>query len=781
MCTQTSPVCNTCRRLWVIPLALLFLCGIVRAQISDKISSVSVGSYRAGEPLTIRAEVVNPATIDRIEIAFRPFGTSTFKQSEMMMLGSTASASIAASDLTPPFLEYYLLLYLKDGKTTDHYPAENWDLHPLRVALVDSSGVLPIIIHTPERGEHLKSEDLLISFSLNEPDSTVDRHSTKILLDGVDIASHAVVSGNLYVIQPENASISPGPGSHTVNIELYDTRGRRAGSESWTFNIVTGQEPVTTMIAADHWTHNASVQFESRNETIDAATTPYNRGTLSASSSYGQYRFNGSLYVTNEERSTRQPQDRFFIGAEAPWLKLGLGDNFPVFPELIMSGRRVRGVSGDLTLGFFNLNVAKGEIVRGIDDPDDKTFSRNLLAIRPSFGSEDKSHVGFTYLKSTDDINSIHNGIKPEENLVLGSDLLITLDNHRMEITAQGAFSATNRDISKGTFSDADIDSIFKAPNYNSSDRDDIRRVRDILSNVITVNENLVPLSFRNLSTFAYESGVSFNYFNNNLRFLYLRHGNDYESFGQSFLQKDVAGYTLSDRQALIGNQVFLSGGLEQLRDNTAETKAATTTYTTSNAAVSYYPRKELPNFTLAYLHADNGNGINNHPPQHFDTLYAVDENTDRVLVQTGYGFTYGPRHNASMSVSTSTRDDRSPRNLDSKSTMFTLSDMMTFHIPLQTTVSVTSNANDLATGPAGTMSIRYTTWYANAQYRALGDRMRFSGTLSPTFGDVQRTLIDMGAQYFFRNNISAQTQLSLYLNKNGTDTIWSFILRIDV
>src|SRR5205809_545521 len=90
--------------LWMVPCALL-------AQVSDKISRVTVGRYQQGQPLSIQAELADVAAIDHIEMAYRPFGQTEYKQVEMALTGNVASASIPPGQLAAPFLEYYLSLY----------------------------------------------------------------------------------------------------------------------------------------------------------------------------------------------------------------------------------------------------------------------------------------------------------------------------------------------------------------------------------------------------------------------------------------------------------------------------------------------------------------------------------------------------------------------------------------------------------------------------------------------------------------------------------------------
>ncbi len=790
-------------------LHFIFLAGVF-SQISDIVSRVNVSQFKPGEPLSIQAELINPASIERIELAYRSFGQSTFKQSEMSITGNAASLLVPFAELTPPFLEYYLLIQKRGGAAVETYPAENAQAHPLKVDLqVPTEPNESVIVLSPEQNERISPEDLYISFSLLRADSTVDRSNIKTSLDGADISASAVVSGDLVVVRP---SVPPTAGKHTIRVELFDTQGKSVQSVMWDFTAVPPGGTIEP-IAQSMWLYNYSLQAETRNENIQNVTTPYNRMTLSAGARYNQYRFFGNLYATNEEKDMRQPQNRFFIGAESKWLKIGYGDSYPVFTDLVMSGRRVRGLTANLNLGTFHVDVAKGDINRriesdtmktfpvdslaaeqqrdssgafGIYDPAANTwakfsygsFNRDILIVRPSFGNRDGSHFGLTYLKSTDDMNSIRFGTRPKENLLVGSDLLLLFDNRKIEIAGQVAMSATNNDITGGTFSDSDIDSLYK--NDTESRRNNIKQIRDIVGKFITVNQNLIPLNTSNLPTLAYETGLTLNYFDNYLKFTYLRHGNNFESFGQSFVRTDVAGFNIADRLRLANGQVILGGGFERLHDNTASTKAATTTFTTGNFSVGYFPRTDVPNITVAYLLASSLND------RARDSVYGVDDKTNRFFVQLGKEFMLGARHNATLGVSTSTRDDNTPRNLGTKNTSVSFNNVSTFSIPLQTIVSLITVSNSLklpsAPGTVKDTSINYTTLYLNAQWRLIDEKLRLSGSLSPTFGDIQRTLIDARAQYYFIRNVSLASQFNLYLNKiTNNDILWSIILRADM
>jgi len=786
-------------------IALFFFSGNGTAQVSDNISRVEVQSFRAGEPLTINAELVNASSLNRVEIAYRSFGQSNFTRSEMSITGNTSTVSIPASHLSPPFLEYYFVFYSENSSVPETYPKENPETNPFRVDLQEGPAERKDIIWlSPEPNEHVHSNDLMISFLVHNLDTLYDRSATKIYLDGVNVSKDAVVTENLYVIRPENLSITLTGSRHTIRIELLGRTGETFQSYSRDFSVF-GTEVANVPETPSRWLYNSSIQLETRNENIADHITPYNRASLITGASYDQFRINGRLSLTNEEKENRQPQHRYFIGGESPWLKIGYGDSYPVYSDLIMSGKRVRGFIGNLSLGPFHLDVTKGDITRNIESdtiktfPSDSltieqqrdqfsayglydagtqqwakfrygTFKRDITVVRPNFTKE-QSRIGFTYLKSSDDAGSIRYGIKPQENLLIGTDLLLAFDDRNVEITAQAAFSATNKDISSGSFSDADIDSIYEDPTYSQSDRNKIRRIRNFFSRFITVNEHLVPLSMKNLSTLAYEGGVVLNYFNNNFRFTYLRRGSNFESFGQPFLRTDIAGFNIADRLRLFENQLLISGGFERLRDNTAEIKPATTINMTANASMTYSPRTAFPQTTVAYLLASNDNDKN------LTDSIAVNDKTHRVVVQIGKDFTAGARHRATLSVSTSTRDDQTWRHLDTRNTTVSLGAVTTFNIPLQTTIQLTTSSNKFSS-----TTTTYTIVYTNLQYRLIEDKLRLSSSFSPTFGDIERTLIDAGVQYYFLKNLSVQSQISLYFNKNAPNTTtWSFILRADV
>ncbi|HLF15211.1 MAG TPA: hypothetical protein VI932_10025 [Bacteroidota bacterium] len=805
-------------------LALLILPALFTvpapAQFSDQVLRVEVGEYAPGRPLLLTIEFTNLNGIRAVNAAYRLFGSGTWTMREMQIIGNSALYGIPADELRPAVLEYWFSFSRTDGGADSTYPSMNPETQPLTTDLgpaVPESRALVVL--SPDPGEHLNRDDVLISFSLARPDSSVDAGRTQIFLDGDDLSKHMVASDGLFVLRPDNAGAAPDGGSHTIRVIFYDTSGAVVSEKSWDFFVrgprldaPAGYAGYAGYDKAHEWTGRGNLRLETRNETVSNLVTPYNRATLDARATDGRFEFTGHLHLTSEEKDTRQPQHRFFLGAESPWVKLGYGDTYPVMPDMIISGKRVRGFSGALSAGFFDFEVVAGDIIRNVQGdtvrtfPMDSlaalqaadstaaygpydtsavpdiwakfshgTFDRSLLILRPSF-KFGNSVFGITALHSKDDVASVTYAGAPEENAVAGADLTLSFDRKNIELKGQAGFSLYNGNIRGGTISDAEIDSIFSDSTYESFSRDDLRDARDIFSRFITVNENLVPLGKKNLSTLSWEGTIAVNYQPNNFIFTFLRHGASYRSFGQPFYRRDVEGFSVNDRVRLANNRFQLTAGIERLEDNTAGTKAATTTYTTVSGGASWLSRTDVPNITVGVLSMTNAN------PLAPSSLYSVDDNTLRFMAQLSRQVVLGARHFASVGFSASRRDDNSGRNLDSRNTSVSLSVVTDYDSPLRTTASAMFFSTKIDMSGAPVQDLAYTILFFGGEYRLMENRLVLKAAASPTLGDIKRTLLDAGARYHFTKTLSLEGKLDLYVNDAAdTDVIWSMVLRADV
>ena len=783
----------------------------LQAQISFGVASVSTSDPVPGQPLVIQAELHEPATYERIYLRYRSFSSSEFATVEMDLIGSTAGTQIPGNLVTPPFVEYYMILIRKDGGVETNPPGETGDpfaappAGTLQTQVRDPQNHYGVVFLSPDRAGRLDADEVVIAATLLRADSTIVRSATRLWLDGIDVTEHAVFTGDLLVFVPENAGIVLSGGKHVAVVRLFDLAGVLVAQAVHEFRV---SGPGLAMVPAPEGpTITGSALAESRHENIAGGGTWYNRADVRLRGRMEDWSVVGNLFITSDEKSDRQPQNRYYGGIESSWLQLGYGDSYPVFPSLIMNGMRIRGFTGRVQAGPQIFMAVAGEVNRPIDGsllqsiPVDRlaveqqkdpaaayapidqatwgkfsygTFARDLLVFRTVTRLGYTGSIGISALKGKDGTGSILYGTQPQENLVVGLDFGGSFDSRRIEFSAQAAFSAYNADISSGTFTDAYIDSTFEE---NASD---VKAARDILEPFITVNDNLRPLSLDELATLAYEAGLGLKYFNNAISVKYIYRGSDYRSFGQTYIRTDVQGITAADRISMSDNQILLSLGYEHLQDNTTNFKAATTEFRNITAALSFYPRTPGPSITVGFARYASENGI---APSGSDSLLAIDDEDNRVYLQSSYNFQFQARHTASFNLSTSSRTDNSPRRMNVNNTTGSLRLVSRYDIPLETGIDVALSYNSFPSAPGGPLLRNdYTTLSVNGLYRLLENRLTLEARVSPTLGDVKRTVWDAAAHYAFTTNLSAQMRFSYFVNKGiPDDTIWRTTLRYDL
>ncbi len=774
------------------------------SQPSGRVSSVSVSEARENQPLTVSAELIQTSGLAKIILAYRSFGQSEYKQREMILSGASAKAIIPASDVVQPYIEYYLILEFENGKMETYPFGVPQQSNALQVSVTANNSIgadKGILILSPEEGGQIEKGQLFVSISLLKAPSNIDRAASKIFIDNADFSSHIIITEDLILLYPEQFSKSIGNGNHSLTIELYDSSSSLIYKRTTTFEVI---EPNTNFPLAEvnGVRYGVSVQYEARNESFDTVNTMYNRGLINFNASYNDWKINGQLYLTNEEHYYLQPQDRYSLSIESSWLQLNLGDTYPSYPSLIMNGKRVRGVSGSVTLGDFNLQTSYGQITRSIEgqiiqiyQPDNApvgpdvipymdslraeispgSYSRNIFAIRPSYGNGKNFQFGVSYLHSVDDKNSAQFAVDPQENVVLGSDLMLGFDDRNILFTAQAALSISNDDITTGTFSNSQIDSLFGPGKPLGGSAGDIKLLTRLLSRFITVNQFLKPIELNNLSTFASEAALDLNYFDNNFTVRYLYRGNDFQSFGQSYLQTDVQGFNFLDRVRFLENRLFVTMGFENLNDNLQKTKFSTTDYQTINFAATYYPQLNLPHFNIGYSRYYNYNDLSTSDPDSVKRSLAVNDITNRYSAQIGYDFNMVIKQHADVSFIYSKRNDNSIYNYNAENTSVILSVSSEWNNSLNTSLSASVNQSN-----TGYSVFNYTSVTAAGSYLLLSNQLEMSAFINPNFGSLKRIVFDAHLRYNLIKNLSFMLEMQYFKNFEmiPNDSMVSFVTR---
>jgi hypothetical protein len=804
----------------------------VYAQVSQYVIEVKVPAAKEKTPLSISVELTQNTQIRKVVLHYREFGKTEFKQTDMLLSGRTAVATVPAKAMTPPYIEYYIGMQLADNKQAT-FPSESPETNPIKIQVkeVDVKD-LEVRFLSPEPGETLAAEDLAIAVSLMFTSDAVDKKRTRIFLDGADVTGEALLSDDVLLYSPKNFDKPLNYGTHSIKIELRDTLGKEYYTKQENFSLSTAtvlEEQKSSL------QYNGNAQAEFRNEQIDVTTTTYIRGDLHVGSTYKDLAFSGDMHLTNEEKSNLQPQNRFLATLQAAdYAKIQVGDAYPQFPSLLVSGKRVRGITGSVTLGFFNIDVSYGKTDRAIEGtiirdtlytdsslaathPNEAislgglqyrlfnsgTFARDFLAIRPSFGSGENFQFGLTYLKAKDDYGSISYGTFPRENFVAGADLLLAFDNQKVRWASQAAISLENNDISTGSYTDDEIRD-FKGVNDPTKtpqqiedakkEADDLIKIAKIARSLITVNSGLSPLNpIKGMPSLAYESELSLNYFDNYLRGMLFRRGIAYTSYGNDFVQNDIAGINISDRVRLFDNKIMASASYETKSNNTQnDANVPTTTYNTLNTSVTAYPSVELPSFTVGYGMYTRKNPIDLAiDTTQLDSLNIADEKTDRFFIAANYDFHMVVRNSLTASVSIANKKDNTFYKRDQDNINFSTMISSFFSIPLQTTlgfiVSHTAAYSVLQDSTTRTylsttqkQTFDYQTISLGARYRMMNDRLNLLATVAPSFGDFKRLLLQAGAEYQVMENHYIVGQFD-YINNSDrpSDAIFSILYRL--
>ncbi len=778
-------------------LLTLFFALPSAAQINIYLKSVRPPVAEEKTLLPLSVEVQQSSELSRVVLFFRPFGQNEFRSQEMQIMRDSAVTEIPAEDVIAPFIEYYIVATTQSG-SSESLPFENPQVNPARIAVdpKPADAASEMIILSPEEGEQIREGETYISLSFVYADTTVDKAKTKIQLNGVDLSGSMVIYDDLLIIPPDAIPASAFSGSASLSIQTFDADGKELSSTRRAFTVLTAEQ---AEVIESAFQGNGNAQAETRSESIKGESKTYNRLDARGYGTYAKFlRANAQLTLTSEEKSENQPQNRYYLGLDARYAKLGLGDAYPKFPYTIMDGRRVRGFTFDLLLGGFNLNVANGELLRRTEfNGLPTTFKRDMLIVRPSFGKGEKFQWGLTYMKAADKFASGQiTSIKPQENVIFGTDLLVAFDDRRIEWTSQAAISLTNVDVSTGEFTKDSIDAAVNRGTFTPSEGSELKRYLPLVRLFVTPNENLINPSGG--TSLVYETGISFYYFGNFLKASYLFHGKDYTSASATSLRKDIKGFNIIDRLRLLDNRLFLTGSYERLSNNTASSEVTTTDYTTINTAVSYYPSRDYPNITVGYGVNTNINPLNSDTSGLISVdkqiaLRALDDRTNRYFLQTSYDFSYWGRHNVSLNIDISNKRDRTIKKQDiSTFNMILLGS--TVHDPkLESTVGLSFSTLEYpqvdTLGNRSQATLSYQTLSLSGRYKIYQDVLRLNATFAPTFGDLARTLFETSLQYSITQHQTAVLQVQFIANSSSAlttattsrnDSYISLLYRID-
>jgi hypothetical protein len=562
---------------------------------STKIMHTTIQVADEGKPIDFEMLLENPPTdVEEANLFYREKGEDVFDRIEMIDAGGKYVARIAGKEVNPNGLEYYMSVNLDDGQEITFPEVEPKSI-PIEIAVKpneDSPSSLETIILSPEKNETILKEDLLIAVSLFNGEGLLDLNSVILLLDGMDITSQANITVDLISYVPYQIR----SGEHIVELRMNDIEGNELPALRWNFYVIEEPTPVKLVNI------RGRIYGDSRYEKISDEKVWRNKLDIKFDGNYNWLNYAGRAFITSDEKSYLQPRDRYFLSLSNSWFRLNFGDTNPMFSDLVLRGRRVRGLSVNLRSKWSSLGFVFGQTNRKIEGSEDEygTYRRDLLGIRTSFGKHERFLFGLSLLKSKDAVNSIEYGIKPKDNIVIGSDIQTVLDERRIILKGEVAFSLYNDNIAGGAISKADLDTLGIELPIDPKDYEQY----------FVINPSMVPIDPTTMSSLAYVVRLKLNYFKNLLNFNYKSIGSEYNCLENSYLQNDIRGFSISDRVRFFNNQAYLMLGYENYNDNLSNDKTATTNSQIFSANISYYPLEDLPDVNLSFRRYLRNNGI---------------------------------------------------------------------------------------------------------------------------------------------------------------------------
>jgi len=529
-------------------------------------------------------------------------------------------------------------------------------------------------------------------------------------------------------------------------------------------------------------------------------------------------RFKTKIKLTTQENPLYQARNVYEFGLNlGEFIQLNFGDTNPRISQFTMAGKRIRGLEFDLSLGWFQLHFVKGEINRSIKgdktkaysytiDTDDEgnkflslsrqgyTFKQDVFAGRLAFGKGEHFQWGIHFLKARDDTLSINkkmvdgliyyedpsgiiseldygqvytinelgdqfqidwSGVNPKDNIVLGTDLGISLDQKRIVLEGEMAFSLTNNNIWGGAISKAELDTLIDDKADNKLASFDLERIPidpiDITDWFI-INSNIVPLSpldpnafgdsatisigeaIMSMPSLAYRGRAVINYFGNYFSIEYSQVGPEFLSLANPYLLNDKRELKISDKLRLLDNRLMVNLGYKHQDDDILTTIKNIETQNTFSLGLNILPGPGLPTANLTFRTIERDNGIKEitYLPDSTFTDNQKNTQSNQIMVNLNHRFHFLWSHNLSATVVLMDKKDnvkdrfyQNASYIDPGvvSNVVNISLNTRYNIPLKTIVNISTNSSEISISPGEKGSQTFFTGSLDGEYSYKNDR----------------------------------------------------------
>jgi len=710
----------------------------------------------------------------------------------------------------------------------------------LTAILWSQSGVL---IMSPNPGEEISSNDILIAVSFYRMNG-VNPGDIKLTLDGQDITSQAFIDSDIISCLVDNLD----PGEHQVTLVL----GGPVRPETWSFSVAM-KEPALEYSGrirsgssvdqiGDQSLNISQVMLNMKGTAYEWLKFRTNvKLTTQENLLYQPRNVYGFSFALQDFATLNlgdsNPRISYFTmngkrirGLDAN-LKIGW------FNAHLVQGEINRAVQGASEKAY--------EYTIDTDDEGTKylslgrsgyTFKQNVLSGRLALGRGEKFQWGLNFMKARDDTTSVTqvlddativyspdatgyvagldsgtvytirdlgsivqfqdganwSGAGPKDNIVLGTDLGIYLDNKRILLEGELAFSLTNNNIWGGPLTLAAMDTLIDDSLDNKISSFDLSGLPDPAdyTHILIINSNLTPLIPIDINAFGDSSTVSIddavlsmpslayrgravvNYFGNYLAMEYSQVGPEFNSLANPYLVTNKREFSFSDKLKLLQNRLMITAGYKHQDDDILTTVENVESQNTLSLGVNALPGPGLPTVNFTYRSIDRDNGIDE-IVQLTDTTFSDNRentHTDNLMLNVNHRFELLWSHSMNGTfVMVGKKDqfaDRDETFVDPgiSTRVFNITLSTRYRVPLKTTINMNTNSSELSIGPGERGKQDFLTGSLDAEYSFLDNKISARGGLNFAQGTG---LVDM-SWLGFKGGLRWKITRGLNLNGQG-------------
>lgn len=775
-------------------LLVVLLCGILSANVV--LTHTQPFEPKSDQPLFLNATVTQGLTeITNAWVYFRTNETQPFNQVQVTIPTAdnpVLSYTIPVLPETDKKIQYYFVVESQNSILYS-LPESQPDIYPFSVEISQANVDKNLILLSPIEDVQIE-EDLVFVVSLYNVSEYVDSTKVRAFCNGQEVTNQCEITSQLLVYKPQK--VKEGPVDFHITALL--TTGELISSNKWNIQVHRNKFAINTDRLV-----SGNMEFVSSLDRYDNADTLNSLSDRSDASLRINTRVGGSkyylktnVYLADEEKSTSQSINRYSIDINLNRFELIAGDHSPNYSYFTISNRNVRGLYAQIkTRGLF-FSASYGDIYRALDGKASTnplmpyspgTFKRTSLATRLALGTNEGFQLGFNLLKVKDQMSSLdskyykydsidsvtgdtlHNvTTKPIDNLVLGTDMKLSLFDRHFILGGEVAASLYNSNIVDGAISKDSLESYIDG---------DVPFDPESVEDLITINKFMQPF-IPGSANVAWQAYIRTFFLGNFLQASYTSVGASFRSAAINYLQNDASTLTIND-QIRITQYANISGSISLIKDNLSNQKTTTTTNTNWSAQITITPTR-YSYFTTGIASNQSSDHLEKSDSLNIANYNKLDNQSQHLSYGLGYQFANMPvaATRVDLSLRTGNMKDEATDSYDISNNLISFSMTNDFNdYPMQTRITYSSYQNkDKQLISPNSTDTGNSTLALRMEYRLLNNKLKpyTEYSMNNYTGDQDKQLANqytIGTTYLPFENTNISTNVGYKTYKNDTSS----------